>query len=372
LTAGCCTHQAAELLNTYVIDQLPEDQKKRLHQYTDQKRTRRMIPHQTDVDQFFRRLTEQDVKILFGGLLDYIVQKIVQEQTPNRSWLSIVDNTKYAYYGKINPVKHIGSNHLPGTKVAWMIQGISFHSSDIHLYTDFHTLSKGVYRALHVPDSIAWQQWLVPGVEHMVFDREFYRAALVAELHQLEVKCLFPTKKYEWVKHHMEWYLLGQGDFVVGNIFAQSSTQYPFQAAAFVRLVIIGKDNQSAWEIKQQYDHGQLSFKQALRELRGFFTNYKPWKNKKAWARYLTREYKRRWNTETGFCVLNRLHESCRTRYPAVKLANVYCRGILYDWWQSWRLNRIRSLIHHRDYTLTEFKWYVQQQISVFLRVSII
>jgi hypothetical protein len=99
-------------------------------------------------------------------------------------------------------------------------------------------------------------------------------------------------------------------------------------------------------------------------ELRGFFTSYPPWKNQKAWARFLVREYKRRWNIETGFAELNRVHESGRERIFTTKLASLYCRGVIYDWWQSWHLIRKHTQLHYRDYTFNEFKYYVRNLIE--------
>lgn len=361
-------HQASQALNDTLKGMQPSDSLFTLKMYSDKKRQRRLVPHQTEIDRLFRCLSEKDVQMIFGGLLNFIVYKILSDQCPRRSWLSMVDNTKYPYYGKIDPLKHIGSNHLPGTHHAWMFQGLSVQSQDMHLYTFFNSLTLGIYRALQVPNGIDLQQALGLSLSGMVFDREFYRATLVSELHHRKIAVLFPTKKYPWVKHHMTQYLKGIGSMVVGNLFAQSSQQYPYQSVAFVRLVIIGKDNQGAWEVREKYRQGVYTYHQAMLQLRGFFTSYKPWQNDKAWARFLVREYKRRWNIESGFAVLNRIHESGRERIYTAKLVNLYCRGVLYDWWQSWRLNRKRLHYHHRSFTLNAFRYYVQQEILSNLR----
>lgn len=363
LSEGISMHKAANELNDYIIANSKDSDLRFGKPYADGKRARRFVPHQTDVDLFFRELSESDVKLLFGGLLDCYVHKIVKEQVPGRSWLSMVDNTKEPYYGEPDPLKHIGADKLQGTKVAWFFQGISIHSQDIHLFTDFYSLTKGIYRAMDVPEAIAWQKWAKINPKGVVFDREFYRAKLVSELKSIGMPCLFPTKKYAWVQHQMENYLHGWGDFVVGNVFQQSFKQYPHQAAAVVRLVMIGTDSQAAWEVRQKYREGTYNFGKAMRNLKGFFTNYKPWKNKKSWARYLVKEYKRRWNIETGFAMLNKIHESLRERTHTVKLSTYYLRAFLYNWWQSWRLDRKNMGLYHRDYTLTDFKRFSTTEI---------
>ncbi len=72
----------------------------------------------------------------------------------------IADNTKFPYDGKRNPKKHIKSPRLPGTKHAWMFQGSSVVSEDLHLFVDFHSLTKGVYLFGKIPDTIRWLQWV--------------------------------------------------------------------------------------------------------------------------------------------------------------------------------------------------------------------
>lgn len=370
LTVDLSIYQASQYLNRIAADRFLEKYKIVPKEYQDGKRKRRFIPHQTDVDKFFNRLTEKEVKTIFGGLLDYFAQKIMKEKCQNRSWTCMVDNTKYAYYGKLDPQKHIGCNKLPGTRVAWFYQGVSMQSEDVHLFLEFNSLTKGVYRALKIPDSIQWQQWQQTDIKGMLFDREFYRAALVADLHKLNMPVLFPTKKYQWVKAQMRKYLRGIGSFIIGNLFSQTSQQYPYQQVAFVRLVIIGKDGQMPWEVRDKFLKGQLTFSEAMKNLHGFFTNYNPWKNTKSWVHYLVRTYKRRWNIETGFALLNKIHEMGRERDYRSKLAGLYIRGTIYNCWQSWRLDQIRNDLHHREHTLREFKYHLQKDLEEIILTS--
>lgn len=370
LTRGWSTHQAAQYLNDVLKERFLEKYDLNPKVYRDGKRKRRFIPHQTEVDKFYNRIAEQEVKTIFGGLLDYFTQKILREQCQKRSWTCMVDNTKYPYYGEVDPQKHLGFHKLPGTKVAWFFQGVSMHSEDIHVFLEFNSLTRGVYRALKVPDAIQWQQWLRVDITGMLFDREFYRAALVSDLHKLHTPVLFPTKKYPWVRAQMHNYLKGTGSFIIGNLFAQTAKQYPYQQVAFVRLVIIGKDGQGPWEVRDKFLQGHLTYKEAMKQLHGFFTNYTPWKNHKAWVRYLVKTYKRRWNIETGFAMLNKIHETGRQRNFRSKLADLYLRATVYNCWQSWRLDQIRKNLHHRDMTLTEFKYHIKTDLEEIIFTS--
>jgi hypothetical protein len=338
--AHLSTGYASKTLNADFSARLAAEGKFTPYTYKDGKRHRRVVPHQTDVDKFFRRLSERDVKTIFGGVLDAWVQAITAKVGKNRSWKFIADNTKFPYYGKRDPSKHIKSPRLPGTKHAWMFQGCSVASGDLHLFVDFHSITKGVYRCGEIPGTIQWLQWAGIHPSVVLVDREFYRAAFVRDLAAMHLPILMPTKKYPWVRQRMEQYLYGNAGIVSGNVFTQSNRQYPFQASVFVRLVLIGHDDLGCWEVREQYEQQALSFNKALSRLAGFYTTLPPWKNGKAWSRYLTRTYKQRWNVETGFRELNAIHPYFRCRTYVQKWADLYMRGWTYDLWQAWALQQ--------------------------------
>ena len=342
LLGGFSTHHAAETLNAAFSARLAGEGKFRPRGFQDGARRRRVVPHQTDVDKFFRRLSERDVSTIFGGVLDAWVQEITKRLGKRRAWKFIADNTKYPYYGKRNPAKHIKAPHLPGTKHAWMFQGNSVASGGIHLFVDFHSLTRGVYRCKDIPGTLRWLDWSGIAASAVLVDREFYRAALVHDLTAQGIPMLMPTKKHPWTIRRMTQYLHGTAGVVSGNVFTQSFKQYPNQSAAFVRLVLIGHDDKASWEVREQYAQGTLSFDEAINKLAGFYTTLSPWKNQDAWARYLARLYKRRWSVETGFRELNSLHPHLRCRTHVQKWADLFMRGWAYDLWQFWAYNHAR------------------------------
>ncbi len=363
LISNVSTHDAAEELNMLRHQHSASniDSKRKL--YADNIRKSRYIPHQTDVDKFIRNLSEKDIKILCRGLLDYLNQKIVKKIAPNRTWWSMADNTKYPYYGPKNPIKHIKYHKFQGTSYGWFFQGISMVSKDIHLYTDIFSLSKGVYRCKDVPAAIKWQKQIICKSSGALFDREFYRAALVADLNLNGTKVIIPTIKHKWVKYKIEQYLHNQGDFVIGDVFKQSFKSYPNQRAAFMRLVLIGKANMNVWDIKKQFTDGKITYIDAFEQINGFYTNLKPWKNKKNWSHFLRKTYKKRWNIETGFVMVNKFAESSRSRTYRIKLADMYFRAFLYDWWQGWRYIMLKHASYHRDTTQNKFRLFCKENI---------
>jgi hypothetical protein len=109
---------AAEELNYLCTRHFALHHKRTPLVYKDKKRKHRFYPHQTDVDKFYRGLTEKTAINVFKSVLDRITQWILNQFITTRSWNFIADNTKYPYYGKKNEFKHIKNTKLPGTKVA--------------------------------------------------------------------------------------------------------------------------------------------------------------------------------------------------------------------------------------------------------------
>lgn len=70
------TTYAAEFLNRMFTRHYIKSKQLYVKNYNDRKRKHRLVPHQTDVDKFFRLLSGSDVHFIFGNLLSYINQKI--------------------------------------------------------------------------------------------------------------------------------------------------------------------------------------------------------------------------------------------------------------------------------------------------------
>ena len=91
LLANCSTHHAAETLNAAFSATLAAEGRFRCKNYQDGKRWRRVVPYQTDVDKFLRRLS-----------LDFVVPpfKMVDTYGKKRAVLPVGDNN-----GKIRVIE---------------------------------------------------------------------------------------------------------------------------------------------------------------------------------------------------------------------------------------------------------------------------
>ncbi|MHA1775905.1 MAG: hypothetical protein DRO88_11845 [Promethearchaeia archaeon] len=75
----------------------------KLKKFSDGVRKRRLVPHQTDVDKFFRRLSEKDIHFIFGNILNRLNQEIRRWTIRGSKMRLLVDNTKYPSYLKLQP-----------------------------------------------------------------------------------------------------------------------------------------------------------------------------------------------------------------------------------------------------------------------------
>lgn len=372
LICGESTEKAANRLNRQIQQYYADRFRLNLKLFQDGKRKRRLIPHQTDVDKFFRLFTEKEVNTLFGNLIMALNKEIFKSQIGSSKFRFLVDNTEYGYYGIPNPMYDIGTNRKPGTKVCHMFQGHVLQGSGMTLFLDFFLLKKGQYRGISIPPSVEWAKWNGIHLSYALMDREFYRAALIKDLKNRKLGVIIPAKKYLRVRNEIRKYLFGQRKLVEPYHFCQTATNHRWIKTVHVNLVIVGKRNRSAAQIREQYRQKILDYDSALHELAAFFTTLPPRKNLNRWARWLTKAYKKRWCQETGFSKLNEVHISFRNRHPTVQLAQLYLRGIYYNNWQYYKRcaehlyirPSHRSMNIYKDYFKTKLELYIKSNIS--------
>ena len=356
LAKGVSIHTAAETLNRFCILHFRNKIHLTPKEYCDNIRHRRLVPHQTDVDKFFRRLSEREVQNLFGNLNMALCRKIMQFLKHGQTWRFLVDNTTYPYYGAKTPPFDIGTIRHQGTRVCRMFQGHSLHGCDITLFYDFYLLRKGQYRSKSIPHSISWLKWNSIKVSYALMDREFYRAALIKQLKMSHIPVIIPAKKYPRVMRVLKAYLLRQGPMVSPYSFSQTPRGNPWPRMVQVHLVVVGHNDQGAWKIREAFWNRTLTFDEALRQLAVFFTTTEPWQNHRRWSKWLTRTYKKRWNQETGFRMLNAIHPNFRNRYPNVQLAQLHLRGMIYNCWQVYRKQGLKFKWKYHEVTLDSYK----------------
>ncbi|WP_371803590.1 hypothetical protein [Candidatus Lokiarchaeum ossiferum] len=135
------THNASEELNSHCKEYF--NQKFHLYPKTsrDLIRHRRFIPLQTDIDKFFRIITEQEIQTIFRNMNMHICEKIVNFIGRRQRWRVLVNNIEYVYCGKTKYKYDMGSIRHQGTRRIRLFQGNSLHANDRILFLIF-TCSK--------------------------------------------------------------------------------------------------------------------------------------------------------------------------------------------------------------------------------------
>ncbi|WP_371805378.1 hypothetical protein [Candidatus Lokiarchaeum ossiferum] len=177
LTRQISVHVASEGLNAFLVRHYKSKYRLQPKRFQDKVRHRRFIPHQTDVDKFFRRLSKKKFKIsleisIWPSVARSLLSLVLLKN--GDSW-SIIRNILIMV--QLRP----RMNRRPSS-VTWciktvrMFQGHSTHCQNITLFTDFYLLQKGVGRWLSIPNSVDWLKFNNFGFNYGLMDREFYRA----------------------------------------------------------------------------------------------------------------------------------------------------------------------------------------------------
>ena len=343
LSTTLSLEQACEELNNLFTERVEQTYGVKPKVFSDGVRKRRFIPHQTKVDQFLRRFTEKEVQFVFGNLITTINERIRRLEINSSKVKFIADNTKYPYYGNCRTDTEIKHPKLPGTKVCRMFQGHSVYGCKLHLFTQFNIIRKDIYRAKEIPASVSWLKFSGYKISYSLVDREFYRVTLIRELRKLLIPVIMPSKKYPKVIHEMVNFIRFKRKLVDIYLFTQNNNQYPKQKSINVYLPLIGHNNQTAEEIREKYYSTKLKMDEIVKEMAGFFTTLAPWKNVRAYIRFLVRTYKQRWNIETAFRCLNSTHYSFRNRESVKSLAQIYMKALIYNNWQFWRKHMLKE-----------------------------
>ena len=80
IARGISTEIASESLNAYLMNHYKTKYHLNPKKYSDGFRKRRFIPHRTEVDKYFRRLSDKGILNLFGNLNMEICRKIIPKR----------------------------------------------------------------------------------------------------------------------------------------------------------------------------------------------------------------------------------------------------------------------------------------------------
>ena len=328
---GRSIHDTSEMLNAYLLGH----KKGRRKIYADG-RKRRLIPHQTEVNKYLRKIGLQKARNILRECLDEQLKKALDLNLISKKVNVLIDFTEHPYYGKREDKMIKGTNRQKGTLKMRHYLGFSILSRETHLYTGLEQVATGQSK---IPIIIKFLDHLLDlGFElrYVLMDREFYRAELLDEIKGMGGDVLIPAKQYKKVKQFIAEYLEGKKNRVIKYTFS-SALEAKCRFFAYVYLIIKAKRGFSLQGVKRDYKSGKITLKDAYHRIFTIMTTEKPKGKTNSWASRTSLFYRRRWLIETGFSDLNRINRRWKSDHDNVRYLDMLVRMLLYN---SWKMNK--------------------------------
>lgn len=353
---GISIRHASETLNKYYL----RKRRGRIKVFSDG-RERRMIPHQTDVNKFLRRIGLNRARNILRACLDDQLKEALQTSVISRKVDVLIDFTEHPYYGKREDKMIKGTTRQKGTNKMRHYLGFSVFSKNTHLFAGLEHVAKNQSR---VPLVINFVEYLFDKgfkVGFVIIDREFYRAEILDEIKGMGGNVLIPAKDNKKIKNFKEDYLKGKAGRIREYLFSSApGAKHRFFQKVF--LVFDAKKKLSLLDIKRQFQRGELSLKDASENIYAIMTTEKPKRKNSSWASRRSKRYKKRWFIESGFRDLNRTGPRWKSTYDNVRYLDLLARMLLYN---SWKMNHI-LLKKHKKNNLKNQDW-TQYENQCFL-----
>jgi len=348
---GRSIHDTSEVLNEHYFSQ----RRGRRKRFTDG-REKRLVPHQTEVNKYLRKISLAKARNILRECLDEQLIEALKQRLISSKVNVLIDFTEHPYYGKRDDRMIKGTNRQKGTNKMRHYLGFSLLSRETHLYAGLEQVAMGQSK---IPIIIKFLDHLLNlGFElnYVLMDREFYRAELLDEIKGMGGNVLIPTKQYRKVKQFISEYIEGKRGRV---------RQYKFSSAPGARcrffqhvyLIIKAKRGFSLQGVKRDYKSGKITLKDAQHRIFTIMTTEKPKGRTSSWASRTSSFYRRRWMIETGFSDLNRINRRWKSNHDGVRYLDMFVRMLLYN---SWKMNKKILAIHgkkqgiSRDWTLNQ------------------
>jgi hypothetical protein len=355
---GRSIHDTSELLNDYLMG----FKKGRRKLFSDG-RKRRIVPHQTEVNKYLRKIGLNRARTILRTCLDSQLMDALSLGLILKKVNVIVDFTEHAYYGKREDIMIKGTNRQKGTRKMRHYLGFSILSKNIHLYAGLEHVANGQSK---IPIILEFLEHLLDlGFElnYVLMDREFYRAVLLHEIKARKGNTLIPTKQYRKVRGMIEAYIKGEGNRVRKYTFstANEAKRRFFQQ---VYLIIKAKRGFTLQGVKRAYRLGRISLDDARKQIFAIMTTEKPKGKTSSWASRTSLFYRRRWLIETGFSDLNRINRRWKSNYDNVRYLDMLARLLLYN---SWKMNnKVMNTARMQErkgkkWTLVQYQNYLKQ-----------
>ena len=328
---GRSIHDTSEMLNEYLLESKIGRRKK----FADG-RKKRIIPHQTEVNKYLRKVGIQKARNILQTCLDSQLMEAFRLGLISKKVNVIIDFTEHPYYGQHEDKMIKGTNRQKGTKKMRHYLGFSILSKNVHLYAGLEHVANGQSK---IPIILKFLDHLLNlGFElrFVLMDREFYRAVLLHEIKARNGNVLIPTKQYKKVRGMIEAYIKGKGNRVRRYTFS-SATEAKHRFVQHVYLIIKPKRGFTLQGLKRDFRAGKLSLDDTRKRIFAIMTTEKPKGKTSSWASRTSLFYRRRWLIETGFSDLNRINRRWKSNHDNLRYLDMLARLLLYN---SWKINR--------------------------------
>ena len=328
---GRSIHDTSEMLNEHLL----RSKKGRRKSFADGRR-RRIIPHQTEVNKYLRKIGLNKARKLLRICLDSQLMEALKLKLISKKVNVIIDFTEHPYYGQREDKMIKGTNRQKGTKKMRHYLGFSILSKNVHLYAGLEHVANGQSK---IPIILKFLDNLLDlgfELKYVLMDREFYRAVLLREIKARNGNVLIPTKQYKKVRGMIEAYIKGKGNRVRRYTFS-SATAAKQRFLQHVYLIIKPKRGFTLQGVKRDFRVGKLSLDDARRRIFAIMTTEKPKGRTSSWASRTSLFYRRRWFIETGFSDLNRINRRWKSNHDNVRYLDMLARLLLYN---SWKMNK--------------------------------
>ena len=328
---GRSIHDTSEMLNAHILSH----QKGRRKIFADG-RQKRVVPHQTEVNKYLRKIGLQKARNVLRECLDGQLKQALQSDFISRKVNVIIDFTEHPYYGQREDNMIKGTSRQKGTKKMRHYLGFSLLSRGVHLYAGLEQVATGRSK---IPIIIEFLDHLLDiGFElnYVLMDREFYRAEILDEIKGMGGNTLIPAKQYKKIKQFITDYLEGTKGRVRKYTFS-SATEARCRFFANAYLIMKAKRGFSLQGVKRDYKSGKITLKDAHHRIFTIMTTEKPKGVTSSWASRTSLFYRKRWLIETAFSDLNRINRRWKSNHDNVRYLDMTVRMLLYN---SWKMNK--------------------------------
>ena len=328
---GRSIHDTSEMLNEHLMSV----RRGRRRTFTDGRR-QRMVPHQTEVNKFLRRIGLQRARNILRECLDKQLKEAFKLNLISKKVNVLIDFTEHPYYGEREDKMIKGTNRQNGTKKMRHYLGFSLLSREVHLFAGLEHVALGQSK---IPIILKFLDHLLKlgfELKYILMDREFYRAELIDDIERKGGHVLIPAKQYKKVKQFITEYLEGKH----GRVRKYTFSTAPAAKRRFwkdVYLIIKARRGYSLQGVKRDYKSGKITLKDAHHRVFTLMTTEKPKGKTSSWASRTSLFYRRRWLIETGFSDLNRINRRWRSNHDNLRYLDLMARMLLYN---SWKMNK--------------------------------